>query len=434
MKFINTFGSGATATFQNEVVAAENYLKSHFTNACTVNCKFDLQSINPAFSGENFFNPITVSYSTFVNALQSHATTAAAKQAATAMAALADPSNGAGFDISIGEARILGLAGAGSGIDDTVILNSVYWTPSALQNNPGDAKAVIMHELTEGIMGRIGSLGFSFGGHWAPMDLLRFNAAGQRDFTGGQDGQPTYFSTNGNHVNTGLQYHNSVNGSGHFDGFDLADWNSVGADANNHDPFGPGGHGSGDPGKLSVTDITLLEALGWTPPPKPAVGGINQTVADNQSVAMSSIFSVQGMAISKYHVWFADGAVDGYPALGSLTNNGTPIAQNQLVTLSSLAGVVYTGSATAGTDKIWLQVYNGTWSGWAEADLTDQGGGMAGTAPGKLDQTVSLLNQYMASSFGRSDFGSAVNPVADPLATPSGETAFLAQPAQGHLR
>ena len=35
MKFINTFGSGATATFENEVVSAENYLKAHFTNACT---------------------------------------------------------------------------------------------------------------------------------------------------------------------------------------------------------------------------------------------------------------------------------------------------------------------------------------------------------------------------------------------------------------
>ena len=263
--FDNTFGSGVSATFQTEIVAAENYLQSQCSNTCTVNVTFDLQSINPNYSGENFFDPIVVSYSSFVNALEAHAATATEEAAVASLASLPDPSHGAGFEISIGEARILGLAGPGSGTDDTVILNSVYWTASALQSDPGDAEAVIEHELSEGIIGRIGSLGIADAPYWAPMDLFRYTASGQRDFTGGQDGQPTYFSVNGSNVYTGLQYHNSVNSSGQFDGYDLADWDQVGADANAHDPFGPGGPGAGDPGTLSATDIAIMEALGWNP-------------------------------------------------------------------------------------------------------------------------------------------------------------------------
>ncbi len=283
--FNNTFGSGASATFISEVDAAENYLQSQFGNACVVNCNFNIQSLNPNYSGENSFDPIVVSYSTFVNALKSHAETPTAVAAAAALSALADPSHGAGFEVSIGEARILGLAGAGSGTDDSIILNSVYWTASALQNHPGDAEGTLEHEISEGIMGRIGSLGIADAPYWAPMDLFRFTASGQRDFTGGQDGQPTYFSVNGSTVYTGLQYHNSVNSSGQFDGYDLADWDQVGADANAHDPFGPGGPGAGDPGTLSATDILVMEALGWAPPSSGSI-----------TVAATSADAVQGFS------------------------------------------------------------------------------------------------------------------------------------------
>ena len=225
-----------------------------------------MQSLNPNFSGENSFNPITVTYAQFVNALKSHASTPTAVAAANAISNLSDPTGGRGVEVPIGEALILGLPiGSRPQPDDSVILNSVYWTPSALQNNSGDAEAIIEHEVTEGIMGRIGSLGIADFA-WAPMDFFRYTASGQRDFTGGQDGQHTYFSVDGTNVNTGLQFHNSANSSGHFDGFDFADWDGVGADSNDHDPFGPGGPGDGDPGTLSATDVQIMQALGWSPP------------------------------------------------------------------------------------------------------------------------------------------------------------------------
>ena len=290
--FNNTFGSGATSAFINEVDAAENYLQSLFGNSCTVNCTFDVQNLNNTqISGENSFTPINVSYSTFVNALKAHATTPVA-QAAAASLPSTGPSNSTGssnngnvWDIPVGEAQILGLTSPDGATDDTVILNSQYWTSSALANNPGDAEAVIEHELTEGIMGRIGSLGYADPNFyfWAPMDLFRFTASGQRDYTGGSDGQATYFSVNGNNVNTGLQYHNSVNSRGRFDGEDLADWDQVGADANAQDPFGPGGPGAGDPGTLSATDIQIMEALGWAPSGNVAPAATTADMIMNQS-------------------------------------------------------------------------------------------------------------------------------------------------------
>src|ERR1051326_5835808 len=107
--FNNTFGSGATQAFINEVDAAENYLQSQFGNSCTVNCSFDVQSLNHSFSGENSFNPITVTYSQIVNALKSHASTPTAVAAANALSTLSDPTGGRGVEVSIGEAIILGL-------------------------------------------------------------------------------------------------------------------------------------------------------------------------------------------------------------------------------------------------------------------------------------------------------------------------------------
>ncbi len=56
--FVNDYGSGVTAAFQNEIVAAENFYQSHYTNACTVTCSFNVASLNPAYSGENSFSPI----------------------------------------------------------------------------------------------------------------------------------------------------------------------------------------------------------------------------------------------------------------------------------------------------------------------------------------------------------------------------------------
>jgi hypothetical protein len=96
----------------------------------------------------------------------------------------------------------------------------------------------------------------------------------------------------------------------------------------------------------------------------------NQAVSNNQSVALSNIFSVGGTGITQCQVRFSH-PEGGNPALGTVTNNGTPIAGDQPVTLTSVNGLSYTGSATPGTDIAFLRAYGGVWSGWNWAGLTD---------------------------------------------------------------
>ncbi|WP_210324913.1 BPSL0067 family protein [Bradyrhizobium campsiandrae] len=125
------------------------------------------------------------------------------------------------------------------------------------------------------------------------------------------------------------------------------------------------------------TDTALTSDFGqWTGGVSaPVITPHNQTASNGQQIVFTNLFSVVGSGITQYKVWFSY-PEGGSPALGTLTNNGTPIALDQAVTLTSLAGLAYTGSATHGTDKIWLEAYNGAWSGgntWTEVDITDQG-------------------------------------------------------------
>jgi VCBS repeat-containing protein len=276
--FVNTYGAGVTTAFHNAVVAAETYLETHFTNSITIHASFDLQAINHAFSGQNSFGGVGATYQQIVSALQTHATSPDDFAAVAKFRSMADPSGGQQFFVPNAQAKMLGLPGTSNGTDDTVILNNYYWNDTSINANPGDAIGVLMHELTEGAMGRIG-------GQWAMMDLFRYTAQGQLDDTGGQDGKPTYFSINGQNINTGLQFHNPINAQGHDDGFDWADWDQVGQDANAHDPFGPGGPGAGDPGTLSATDLQILDVLGWT---EPSPSGI--------AVSATTAMAVQGGA------------------------------------------------------------------------------------------------------------------------------------------
>ena len=179
------------------------------------------------------------------------------------------------------------------------------------------------------------------------------------------------------------------------------------------------------------TDVLFLRAFdgawsGWMPALltdpgiTPAViTPNNQTVVDNQSVALTNIFSLSSSSpITQYQVWFSHPA-GGNPALGTVADNGNPIAINQPVPVTNLNGLNYTGSATPGTDVLFLQAFDGVWSGWMPALLTDPGnsssqpGSSADGASGSLNHTVSLLSQYMAAGFGSSDFG-PTNQLADP--------------------
>jgi Ca2+-binding RTX toxin-like protein len=248
--FINDYKATVGDAYRSAIITAENALQSHFTNQLTVSVDFDFAPLSAGSSASNNFSEVTVSYAAFTAALRSHATTVDDALAVNGLPA-ADPSGGAGFAIPTAEAVMLGLAKQSNNIVDSVTLNS-----NLAFSFGQDAVGVIEHEVSEGVFGRIGSLGFS-GSQWNPLDLFRFTASGQRDFTGGADGVATFFGVDGGHVSN-LGYHNAISVAGVNDGFDLADWDHTVGDA-----FGPGGPNS--PGTLTATDLQLLDILGWNP-------------------------------------------------------------------------------------------------------------------------------------------------------------------------
>ena len=252
--FENTYGSNVNSTYRTTIVAAENFLQTHFTDSVTISVSFDAQPLSPNIAGENDGSSIhNVSYATLVAALTARATSADDLAAVAGLPAT-DPTAGVGFDLPIAMARILGLAGPGSGTgtDQQIVLNS-----SLGYSYGADALGVLEHEITELSMGRVGGLGVAQGS-WGPMDLFRFTASGQRDYTGGRDGVATYFGIDSATVITQFKYHNSVSSSGSFDGFDLADWGNTTGDS-----FGPGGPSA--PSTMSATDLRVMDILGWTP-------------------------------------------------------------------------------------------------------------------------------------------------------------------------
>jgi hypothetical protein len=264
MVFVNTYGAGVTDAFHTAIIAAENELQSHFTNPVTIRVSYNFADLGPGFLAQNnFFNTRQVSYTNLKAALIAHGTSIDDLAAIAALPLLA-PSNShsssatTGFLIAAGMARILGLGAASNTLDDALVLgNGFTWNFDP--NNRGaaggfDAIGAIMHEISEGGMGRVGGLGFQ-NSTWAPLDLFRFTAAGVRDFTGGQDGVTTYFSPDGTSPDQTHPYHNSINSFGQFDRFDPGDWDVTG------DSFGEGA--PGDVGDLSATDLRVMDVLGW---------------------------------------------------------------------------------------------------------------------------------------------------------------------------
>jgi hypothetical protein len=263
--FNNTYGAGVTEAYRTAIVAAETNLASQFTNSVSVALHFDTQSLGPDFSAQNTYALVGVSYADFTAALAAHATTADDRLAVAGLPQN-DPSHGIGFWISSAEARVLGLSTTPKAVDDTIVLNSDEWHTFGF-----DAVTTLEHEISEGVFGRVSSLGVTLKG-WQPMDLFRFSADGQHDYSGGADGQTAFFGVDGAHLST-LSFHNALNALGQNDGASFGDWNT------SEDAFGPGGPGV--MGDFSATDLQILDILGWTPaaPPAPVVAPVETAPA-----------------------------------------------------------------------------------------------------------------------------------------------------------
>jgi len=101
--------------------------------------------------------------------------------------------------------------------------------------------------------------------------------------------------------------------------------------------------------------------------PADTITGHNLSVAANQSVALASIFAVSGTTPTQYQVWLSS------PADGSVTDGIGAIATGTAVNETSLSGVNFIGGTAAGSDSLFVRSFDGQWSGWAKATLTDIG-------------------------------------------------------------
>ena len=92
--------------------------------------------------------------------------------------------------------------------------------------------------------------------YYAPMDLFRYSSSGVRDLTTGGSGSTAYFSVDNGVTNLGTWNNHYGNG-------DLGDWYPSGPAAGGDDAFNDYSS-SGVENIMSTSDITLLNALGWT--------------------------------------------------------------------------------------------------------------------------------------------------------------------------
>jgi hypothetical protein len=427
--------------YREAIIKAEHELQSHFANPITVNLSFKLQTIpdtdsqgNYTVAAENSHDSVKVSYNELKQALLAHATTSD-QLAAVSSLATADPSGGIKivsfspltvqpvmFELSPAMARMLGITQTvPTDGDGEITLNDGMWLQWVEKNfnsdldylnfSGDDVVGTLEHEISE-VMGRFSQLGVTHYGNgqpdynWAPLDLFRYSATGgalnpmpARDYTGGGDGRPSYFSIDGIHLLS--QFHNSVRTDGTFDGTDLGDWDS----SVKNDPFGKVGPGLID--TLSDTDLRVMEILGWNPrvvngldqlthtgdsvkdvasnvlsqmdnlnvstmmdarpsielPPEVAVNDV--TAVHGQSIAAWYLFTASdpnGDAISKCAFWNSgtggghfvlDGVVQG-------TNQEIDVDAAQLSRLSYQSG--------SGADTLWVRAYDGTqWSPWSNS-------------------------------------------------------------------
>jgi VCBS repeat-containing protein len=167
------------------------------------------------------------------------------------------------------EARALGLYSSNSGVDGWVGFDSSpgvfsYSINSAPPSGEYYFVGVVEHEFTE-VMGRASFLD-SAPNYYGLIDLYRYSAPGARQLG---TGAPSYFSVDGGNTNLDNWNNFQTGNNG-----DLADW----APSAGHDALDD----NSNPGVINAftaTDITLMEALGWTTT-APASIAVSATTAE----------------------------------------------------------------------------------------------------------------------------------------------------------
>jgi Ca2+-binding RTX toxin-like protein len=336
--FNNTYTANCSQQYISCIVAAENTYESLWSNSLTVNITFDEQATGKTGSqlASNHWFWVTESYAQLRNALP-----------ASDSLPSTDPTGGHTWHLPVAYARMLGLSSSAPSTDDTVTPNSSYnWSFGQ------DVTSTLEHEISEGVMGRVGGLGDQ-NGVWSTMDLFRYSSPGVPDFTDGRDGLTTYFSVNGSALSS-LSFNNEFmsNGSKANSG-DTADFTQS-------DVYGTGHPGETD--TLSPTDITIMDALGWTqrtspsptptPTPSPSWLPPAGTTNDFAVTDQSTTGSYAGGS------WQAEGTPYSGPVAG-LTSELIAVTPDNINVTASAPNVFISLDGGSGEDAIAVNQVNG---------------------------------------------------------------------------
>jgi hypothetical protein len=370
--------SSLPAGFVAAVNYALNYLDSLFASPVTINInvgygEIDGQSLSANALGESLpayqgtpGNVLIENYSQVRSALIAANAPGASTLPATA------PTNNT-LLVTAAEAKALGLLASNSGPDGYVGFNSTpnifsYSANSAPASNQYYFIGVFEHEITE-IMGRVSDLDMQ--GYYSVMDLFRYAAAGVRQFS---TGAGSYFSIDGGNSNLDNWNNFQTGNNG-----DLGDWApSAGNDAflDNTNP--------GVINAFTATDITLMNALGWTgagtgtDPGGISLGSINASLIAQGDVVNNGTTSLVWRAVNGQTTVWSVNTSDHVT-----TTNLGPIGFSWTVLnaghyLSSNTTQMLTRSDPDGTMTLWW-VSNGSLTGinlgqhWQNVAYVDTG-------------------------------------------------------------
>jgi hypothetical protein len=368
--FNNTITTGFSQAFENCIIAAEQTFAGTWTNSVTLN--LDFRAANQGNSGfvsrNSWPSFVTVDYATLRAALVAHDQGSTYGQLAAAALPQTDPSGGAGWSLPEAYARMLGLSTAAPAVDDVITLNT-YYDPTYGQDVIND----MTHEISEGGMGRVGGLGDQ-NSVWSTMDLFRYSASGQPDYTDGRDGVRTYFSYNGGQTlssSAGLSFNNEYNIHGvQVNTGDTADFIQ-------QDVFGTAE--SGETNTLSPTDIQMMDVLGWTPFSAPSTPTSPPSTPTGPLPPDITISLVDDTGVSSSDLITSDPAVTG---------GGIP---NATVTISANGNIL--GTTTANSAGTWTFTPTGLVDGLQTlvASETGPGGTVSVSLTFTLDTTPPMV-------------------------------------------
>jgi hypothetical protein len=248
------------ASLPSGFVAAVDYVVSYFDSLFTNNVdltiavgygEIDGQSLASNALGESLAYVAAEPYASVRNALLAQNAPSASTLPVSA------PANApANLLTTQAEAKALGLVANNGGVDGYVGFDAApnifsYSTTAAPPSSEYDFVAAAEHEFSE-VMGRIS--GLDEAAVLTPMDLYRYSAPNNRQFT---TGAASYFSIDSGATNLDNWNNFQTGNTG-----DLGDWApSAGNDAFD-DVENPGVFDT-----LTATDLTLMNALGWASSP-----------------------------------------------------------------------------------------------------------------------------------------------------------------------